>query len=140
MTGDPTQGAFQLFPDLPYDLRRMIWKATIQNKPRLLPTPPIFELSVCKEARSVLLETYEPCFQQNDTLARFPSTSIYANFATDILFLDREQEAIPIKPGTDVSKAMLPEAIEKLQYFATSNWLGVSTKIHSGWQHSLILS
>jgi hypothetical protein len=105
---------FTYFLKLPLELQEAIWARTVDWEPHVLPRPPIPELSVCRQARAVLLKIYRPCFHSNPGERRndlrfsgregrspdvryltiggmgtpFPR-SPYANYATDILHLTR---------------------------------------------------
>lgn len=61
-TPTPNWDTFELFPEVPTELRRKIWHATVDWKARILPRRPISELEVCRESREFLLEIYQPCF------------------------------------------------------------------------------
>ena len=93
----------------------MIWHATAQ--PHILPSKPIAELSVCREARQFLLEIYESCFQRiYHSLIEYP-ISLYANFKTDIFVLDTciAGDEIWEREWTEF---LVPEAMAKLRHLA----------------------
>jgi hypothetical protein len=110
------RGAFELFPQLPIEIRRMIWHLTI--RPRVLPAKPIAELAVCHEARQFLLEIYKPCLKSrpgHDLLVPY-SYSLYANFATDVFMISSyEDDEIWEQNWTDV---FTKEGMEHLKHFA----------------------
>jgi hypothetical protein len=113
------RGTFELFPRLPLELRRKIWKETIRTTRRLLPSKPIPELAVCREARSVLLEIYQPCFKPlptEEALLQYP-TSLYANFELDIVLLDLELAGGEFWEH-ELWDFWVPEAILKIKHIA----------------------
>lgn len=85
-------GAFELFPELPTEIRRQIWHLT--SIPRVVPSKPIAGLQVNREARECLLEIYKPCFQPAlRDLMPFP-ISIYANFETDTVLMHYRHDGL----------------------------------------------
>jgi hypothetical protein len=129
---------FVFFLKLPPELQEAIWARTIDWEPHVLPRPPIPELSVCQQARTVLLKIYRPCFhtdpgERRDTLqisgregrspdvryltiggmgTPFPS-SLYANYATDILHLTSAFMSQAYKNGCQIF--LFREAIDNIQ-------------------------
>jgi hypothetical protein len=87
---------FTYFPLLPCEIRLKIWKLSIPEAPRLLPSPLAPGLLVSHEARDVYLKAYSPCFSRHLGKRRNPVSfplSSQANFAHDILFFGQFKES-----------------------------------------------
>jgi hypothetical protein len=134
---------FTLFPKLPPELQEAIWARTIDWEPHVLPRPPIPELSVCRQAREVLLKIYRPCFHSDPGERRndlqfsgregrgpevryltirgmgtpFPR-SPYANYSTDILHLTSTFMSQAHKEGS-CQIFLFQEAIDNIQNLVT---------------------
>ncbi len=92
-TTPPTLSTFTLFPNLPFELRCLIWKTSCQS--RLVEVSydssdgfssnvahPI-ALEVCHESRNAVINNYPLCFG-----SIFHPAKIRFNFATDVLYVD----------------------------------------------------
>ena len=134
-TPTPNWNTFELFPEVPTELRRKIWHATVDWKPRILPRRRISELEVCRESREFLLEIYQPCFLSLserkeekywdalyiEALAKdsLIPISLYANFETDILFFDSGAVESSMRNDGDWSTLLVPGAPGKVRHLST---------------------
>jgi len=96
-TPPQTLSSFTLFPNLPFELRCLIWETTCQS--RLVEVdydscdgfssniaPPI-ALEVCRESRNAVINNYPLCFG-----SIFHPANIRFNFAIDTLYIDNSVE------------------------------------------------
>jgi hypothetical protein len=88
-----TLSSFTLFPNLPFELRSLIWKTSCESRmievaydsydgfTSNIPHPTALE--VCQESRNAVINSYPLCFG-----SIFHPAKIRFNFAIDILYID----------------------------------------------------
>jgi hypothetical protein len=118
---------FTCFPLLPAEIRLKIWKLSIPDTARLLPSPPVPGLLVSHEARSVYIKAYSPCFRLRLGAGIMPPSlsgflSNQANFDKDTLFFgdfyhDCSWHKYEIW-SEQFSRYLVEGAVEKIQHLA----------------------